>query len=93
MPVTLPWPTNASVLVGDFHGHTTMVGWRATFWHKKGSANAATIRNGYQARQTAMVGRPISPATHGFSQAGSDKVPSAPSSDILVQTTLKLISF
>lgn len=61
-----PWPTNASMPVGNFPGCTPMGGQRAIPWHRRGNASVATAKNGFRARPTAMVGRPISPASTVF---------------------------
>ncbi len=66
MSVAQPWPTNTSVLVGNFPKYTPMGGRRVIPWHKRGNASAATTKSSSQARPTALVGRPISLASMVF---------------------------
>jgi hypothetical protein len=70
-----------------------MGGQRAIPWHRRGSASAATTKKWFSNKTNYSSWKAHLSNKHGRSQVGNDKASSAPSSDVLVQTTLKPVSF
>jgi hypothetical protein len=90
MPVAQPWPTNTSVPVGNFPGHTPTEGDPLA---QKGKRQCNHCKIWFSSKTNSSSWKAHLSSKHVLSQARTDKVLFALGSSVLVQTTLKPMSF